>query len=72
MKGVITVEVPDEFLAARADSLNAEAELENDPDRTNPALYFETCLRELVVDDSLPLALFSWPVEVSLEVVPSV
>lgn len=67
MKAVITVEVPDEFLAKRA------AEYDEDAGgcgvETDPAEMFRTHVEELT-EDEIPIAFFGWPVTVTFEVQP--
>jgi hypothetical protein len=70
VKALISVEVSDEFLQQRVAEFNAERA--PDEAETTPHEYMTNVIRDLVVEDSLPITLFTWPAEVKLvEVAPS-
>lgn len=65
MRARITIDVPDDFLEARAARHRAD---HGAPSFTGAEL-FASRLRD-VADDELPLALWGWPAEITVEVDP--
>jgi hypothetical protein len=67
VKGVIYIEVPDEFVAGRVEEMLREVEaVPGDPVPT-PEDYFRRRLED-VADDELRIAFFGWPLETSVDV----
>lgn len=66
MKGVITVEVPDEAVAARVEEMWRQFAGPGD-EKPTPQDYFKERLED-VVDDELRIALLGWPMQTHVEV----
>lgn len=64
VKARIEISVPDDWLTERV----AEFNRDNDPDvdPTTTLRYATEVLQDMVVDDALPIALWSWPIDATL------